>query len=73
MFAAVARGLCAAWPAVGYRWMAGDPWALVFSGAGPLAAVIVDLSPDGERIAGIFSVTNPDKLIGVRSSVPGGP
>ncbi|MFI8448770.1 sigma-70 family RNA polymerase sigma factor [Streptomyces erythrochromogenes] len=66
VFAAVARGLPAAGLAVSYRWVAGDPCALVFSGAGPLAAVIVDLIPDGERIAGIFSVTNPDKLTGGR-------
>ncbi|WP_405419999.1 sigma-70 family RNA polymerase sigma factor [Streptomyces erythrochromogenes] len=73
VFAAVARGLPAAGLDVSYRWVAGDPCALVFSGAGPLAAVIVDLSPDGERIAGIFSVTNPDKLTGVRPGVPDGP
>ncbi|MFD8883262.1 sigma-70 family RNA polymerase sigma factor [Streptomyces erythrochromogenes] len=65
VFAAVARGLPAAGLEVRYRWVAGDPCALVFSGAGPLAAVIVDLTPDGERIAGIFSITNPDKLTGL--------
>ncbi|MEV0418581.1 RNA polymerase sigma factor SigJ [Streptosporangium canum] len=45
-----------------YRRVAGDPCALIFSGDGPIAVVIVDLAPGGNRIAGIYSVTNPDKL-----------
>ncbi|MFI7424338.1 RNA polymerase sigma factor SigJ [Nonomuraea sp. NPDC049684] len=49
-----------------YRRVAGDPCALVFSGAGPLAVVVVDLTPEGDRIAAVYSVTNPDKLTGVR-------
>ncbi|MEU6795058.1 RNA polymerase sigma factor SigJ [Nonomuraea wenchangensis] len=49
-----------------YRRVAGDPCALVFSGDSPLAVVVVDLAPDGERISGIYSVTNPDKLTGIR-------
>ncbi|THA74342.1 hypothetical protein E6U81_38165 [Streptomyces sp. A0592] len=70
VFAAVARGLPAAGLDVRYRWVAGDPCALVR--AGPLAVVIVDLTPDGERIAGVFALTNPDKLTGVRPH-PQGP
>ncbi|WP_435886689.1 sigma-70 family RNA polymerase sigma factor [Streptomyces erythrochromogenes] len=65
VFAAVARGLPAAGLDIGYRWVAGDPCALVLGGDGPLAAVIVDLTPDGGRIAAVFSITNPDKLAGV--------
>ncbi|MEU1726360.1 RNA polymerase sigma factor SigJ [Nonomuraea sp. NPDC005692] len=49
-----------------YRRVAGDPCALVFSGDGPLAVVVVDLTPEGDRIAAVYSVTNPDKLTGVR-------
>ncbi|MFD8530018.1 hypothetical protein ACFV0L_21640 [Streptosporangium canum] len=45
-----------------YRRVAGDPCALIFSGDSPIALVIVDLAPDGNRISGIYSVTNPDKL-----------
>lgn len=45
-----------------YRRAAGDPCALVFSGAGPLAVVIVDLAPEDGRITAIYSVTNPEKL-----------
>ncbi|TCJ95671.1 sigma-70 family RNA polymerase sigma factor [Nocardia alba] len=51
-----------------YRSVAGDPCALVFSGDGPVAAVVLDLTVDGHRIAGIYSVTNPDKLSGIRDS-----
>ncbi|MGW4896865.1 RNA polymerase sigma factor SigJ [Kitasatospora sp. NPDC004240] len=53
-------------PTVRYRHVAGDPCALVLSGAGPLAVVVVDLAPGGDLIAGIYSVTNPDKLSGIR-------
>ncbi|MBH0780495.1 sigma-70 family RNA polymerase sigma factor [Nocardia bovistercoris] len=49
-----------------YRSVAGDPCALVFSGESPLAAVVLDLTVDGHRIAGIYSVTNPDKMSGIR-------
>ncbi|MGW2217623.1 sigma factor [Nonomuraea sp. NPDC001684] len=49
-----------------YRRVAGDPCALVFSGDGPLAVVVVDLTPEGDRIAAVYSVTNPDKLTGIR-------
>lgn len=50
-----------------YRRVASDPCALVFSGDSPLAVVVVDLTPGGDRIAAIYSVTNPDKLTGIRS------
>ncbi|WP_211264118.1 hypothetical protein [Streptosporangium amethystogenes] len=45
--------------------MARDPCALVFFGDSPLAVVVVDLTPGGDRVAGIYSVTNPDKLSGI--------
>ncbi|MEV0230578.1 RNA polymerase sigma factor SigJ [Nonomuraea sp. NPDC050786] len=45
-----------------HRRVAGDPCALVFSGDSPLAVVVVELTSDGDRIAGIYSVTNPEKL-----------
>ncbi|MEU3962653.1 sigma-70 family RNA polymerase sigma factor [Streptomyces buecherae] len=48
------------------RRTAGDPCALVVTDAGPLAALIVDLAPDDDRITAIYSVTNPDKLAGAR-------
>ncbi|WP_194818038.1 RNA polymerase sigma factor SigJ [Nocardia sp. XZ_19_385] len=48
-----------------YRRVAGDACALVFSGDSPLAVVVVDLTPDGERIAAVYSITNPDKLTSI--------
>ncbi|MEU8109400.1 RNA polymerase sigma factor SigJ [Nonomuraea muscovyensis] len=66
LFMSVAATLPAEGLDIRYRRVAGDPCALVFSGDSPLAVVVVDLTPDGDRIAGIYSVTNPDKLTGIR-------
>ncbi|MFI9328730.1 RNA polymerase sigma factor SigJ [Kitasatospora sp. NPDC052868] len=44
----------------------GDPSALLFAGAVPFAVLVLDLTPDGERIAGVYFLTNPDKLSRVR-------
>lgn len=49
-----------------FRRAGDDPCALVFTGDSPLAVVVVDLAPEGDRITGIYSVTNPDKLTGIR-------
>lgn len=49
-----------------YRWVAGDPCALVFSGGSPVSAVVLEPTQDGDRIAGICSTTNLDKLSGLR-------
>jgi RNA polymerase sigma factor (sigma-70 family) len=49
-----------------YRWVAGDPCAVVFSGDTPLGVVVLDLSPDGDLISGIYSTTNPEKMSGIR-------
>ncbi|GAA2495521.1 RNA polymerase sigma-70 factor [Streptomyces thermolineatus] len=51
---------------VRHRQAAGGPCAVVFSEDGPLAVVMVDLAPDSHRITGVYSVTNPDKLTGIR-------
>ncbi len=48
--------------AIQYRSVNGDPSALLFSGDAPFAVMVLDLSPDGEQISGIYAVTNPDKL-----------
>ncbi|MET4921328.1 sigma-70 family RNA polymerase sigma factor [Streptomyces sp. PSRA5] len=66
VFMAVAQALPPEGLDIHYRRVAQDPCVLVFSGGGPLAAVIVDLTPGGDRIAAVFSVTNPNKLSGVR-------
>jgi RNA polymerase sigma-70 factor (ECF subfamily) len=49
-------------PALGvrYRTVNGDPSALLLSGDTPFAVIVLDV--DGDRITGIFAVTNPDKL-----------
>lgn len=49
-----------------YRSVNGDPSALVFAGGSPLAVLVLDLTPDGDQVHGIYSVTNPDKLSGTR-------
>ncbi|MBF6220635.1 RNA polymerase sigma factor SigJ [Nocardia abscessus] len=66
LFTSVAATLTPGGLNIRYSRVAGDPCALVFSGAGPLAIVVVDLTPDGDRISGIYSITNPDKLNGLR-------
>ncbi|GHF01136.1 RNA polymerase sigma24 factor [Amycolatopsis deserti] len=45
-----------------YRRVNGDPSALLFSGDSPFAVLVLDLTPAGDRVRGIYSVTNPDKL-----------
>ncbi|WP_063058836.1 RNA polymerase sigma factor SigJ [Nocardia sienata] len=49
-----------------YRRAGDDPCALVFTGDSPLAVVVVDLAPEDDRITAIYSITNPDKLSGIR-------
>ncbi|REE97289.1 RNA polymerase sigma factor SigJ [Thermomonospora umbrina] len=45
-----------------YRRVNGDPSAVVFAGGSPFAVLVLDLTPDGERVCGVYAVTNPDKL-----------
>jgi RNA polymerase sigma-70 factor (ECF subfamily) len=45
---------------VQYRTVNGDPSALLLSGGTPFAVIVLDL--DGDQVAGIYAVTNPDKL-----------
>ncbi|MFC1407996.1 RNA polymerase sigma factor SigJ [Streptacidiphilus sp. N1-12] len=47
---------------VRYRQVNGDPSAVLFSEDSPVAAMVLELTPDGEQISGIYAVTNPDKL-----------
>ena len=49
-----------------YRYVNGDPSAVVFSGESPYAVMVMDLDPDTEQVTDIFLVTNPDKLSAVR-------
>ncbi|MGW3243948.1 RNA polymerase sigma factor SigJ [Streptomyces sp. NPDC001070] len=45
-----------------YRTVNGDPAAVLVEGGSAFAVMVVDLTPDGERVAEIYAVTNPDKL-----------
>jgi RNA polymerase sigma-70 factor (ECF subfamily) len=47
---------------VRYRRVNGDPAALLFAGDAPFAVIVLDLTPDGQQVCGIYAVTNPDKL-----------
>jgi RNA polymerase sigma factor (sigma-70 family) len=64
----VARLLAASGPRFGkgleiaYRNVNGDPSALLLAGDAPFAVVVLDLTPDGDRVCGIYAVANPDKL-----------
>ncbi|WP_405014077.1 RNA polymerase sigma factor SigJ [Kitasatospora sp. NBC_01539] len=40
----------------------GDPSALLFRGDTPFGVLVLDLTPDGEQVAGVYFLTNPDKL-----------
>ncbi|MGW0804020.1 sigma-70 family RNA polymerase sigma factor [Nonomuraea sp. NPDC002799] len=62
----VARLLTSRWESDGldvrFREVNGDPSAVLFDGEAPFAMMVLDLTPDGERVSGIYAVTNPDKL-----------
>ena len=64
----VARLLAAVAPRFGkglnvvYRSVNGDPSALLFAGDTLYAVLVLDLTPDGNQVCGIYSVANPDKL-----------
>ncbi|HEX5598555.1 MAG TPA: RNA polymerase sigma factor SigJ [Micromonosporaceae bacterium] len=60
--AANARGV-----EIGYRWVSGEASAVLFDSGSPIAVLVLDLAPDSERVRGIYSVTNPDKLARVHA------
>jgi RNA polymerase sigma factor (sigma-70 family) len=47
---------------VAYRRVNGDPSALLFAGDIPYAVIVLDLTPDGSQVCGIYAIANPDKL-----------
>jgi RNA polymerase sigma factor (sigma-70 family) len=47
---------------VQYRTVNGDPSAVLFADDAPFAVMVIDLSPEGDQVSGIYAVTNPDKL-----------
>ncbi|MFE2099837.1 MULTISPECIES: RNA polymerase sigma factor SigJ [unclassified Streptomyces] len=64
----VARLLAAAAPHSGkgldiaYRSVNGAPAAVLFAGDTLYAVLVLDLTPDGDQVCGIYVVANPDKL-----------
>jgi RNA polymerase sigma-70 factor (TIGR02957 family) len=47
---------------VQYRQVNGEPSAVLFVQNAPYAVMVVDLTSDGSRVRGIYTVGNPDKL-----------
>ncbi|MFF4362728.1 RNA polymerase sigma factor SigJ [Streptomyces sp. NPDC001604] len=45
-----------------YRRVNGDDAAVLFEGDSPYAVMVMDLTPEGDRVDGVYIVTNPDKL-----------
>ncbi len=64
---AVAAGLDA-YVDVRYRRVNGDPSAVLFDRDSPFAVMVLDLTAEGDRVHGIYSVTNPDKLARIDGS-----
>ncbi|QFY10497.1 sigma-70 family RNA polymerase sigma factor [Nonomuraea phyllanthi] len=55
-----------------YREVNGDPSAVLFDGDAPFGMMVLDLTPDGEQVSGIYTVTNPDKLTHLGQADPEG-
>ncbi|MGW0431529.1 RNA polymerase sigma factor SigJ [Micromonospora sp. NPDC003197] len=51
---------------VRYRWVNGDPSAVLFVSGSPFAVLVLDLTRRGDQVCGVYSVTNPDKLARLR-------
>ncbi|MEU0726583.1 sigma-70 family RNA polymerase sigma factor [Streptomyces sp. NPDC006140] len=49
-------------PVFRYRRVNGDEAAVLFDGDAPFAVLVLDLTPEGDRVRGIYVVANPDKL-----------
>ncbi|WP_309059114.1 nuclear transport factor 2 family protein [Streptomyces sp.] len=49
-----------------HRRVNGDDAAVLFRAGSPFAAVVLDLTPDGGQVCGVYVVADPDKLTHVR-------
>ncbi|MCI3221223.1 RNA polymerase sigma factor SigJ [Streptomyces sp. NP-1717] len=47
---------------IAFRSVNGDPAVLLLAGDAPYAVVVVDLTPEGDQVCGIYAIANPDKL-----------
>jgi RNA polymerase sigma factor (sigma-70 family) len=45
-----------------YRRVNGDDAAVLFAGESPYAVMVMDLTPEGDRVSGLYIVSNPEKL-----------
>jgi hypothetical protein len=45
-----------------YRRVNGDDAAVLFEGDAPYAVMVMDLTPEGDQVSGVYIVTNPEKL-----------
>lgn len=45
-----------------YRRVNGDDAAVLFQGDSPYAVMVMDLTPEGDRVSDVYIVSNPDKL-----------
>ncbi|MEU0693273.1 RNA polymerase sigma factor SigJ [Streptomyces niveus] len=51
-----------------YRSVNGDLSVVVYEGGAPYGVMVMDLTPDGDQVSGVYLVINPDKLSDVRRS-----
>ncbi|MFE1858019.1 sigma-70 family RNA polymerase sigma factor [Streptomyces anandii] len=58
-------------PDIHYRRVNGDDAAVLFTGDTPYAVMVMDLTPDGDRVSGVYLVTDPAKLTHVHPGEPG--
>ncbi|MFK4103361.1 RNA polymerase sigma factor SigJ [Streptomyces sp. NPDC019531] len=49
-----------------FRRVNGDDAAVLFEHGSPYAVIVLDLTPEGDRVSNLFVVTNPDKLTHVQ-------
>ncbi|MFK0167963.1 RNA polymerase sigma factor SigJ [Streptomyces sp. NPDC090306] len=54
-----------------YRRVNGDDAAVLFQGDSPFAVMVMDLTPEGDRVSDVYIVTNPEKLGHVRKDDEG--
>ncbi|MET7572827.1 RNA polymerase sigma factor SigJ [Streptomyces sp. NPDC005492] len=45
-----------------FRRVNGDDAAVLFEGDSPYAVMVMDLTPEGDQVSGVYIVTNPEKL-----------
>ncbi|GAB4003554.1 hypothetical protein GCM10029992_45730 [Glycomyces albus] len=49
-----------------YRTVGGAPAALLYREGQIVSVLVLDLTAEGDRVAGVYAVTNPEKLAHLR-------